>query len=118
MLLRLETFRGAIQARVSGGDRRKRAHPLDGSARLFGSLLLGDIALVAGRACVLKEKLEAFDWGDPAERGRYWDELLLLELDSFDLCAKVLTSEVRVYEFDDMGDVDKLKRELKVRVEF
>lgn len=67
---------------------------------------------------LLERKLMALDWDDPAERARYWDELMLPDLGSFDLRAKVLASDGEVYEFDDMGDIEKLKRETGLHVEF
>jgi len=64
----------------------------------------------------IKEKLDAIDWEDQAQRDQYWDELIIDSLDFLQLKAQILEQNSEVYEFDNINDIHKLEMEMNVKI--
>lgn len=64
----------------------------------------------------IKEKLDAIDWDNLAQRNQYWDELILDSLELLGLKAQIIENNSEVYEFDNINDIHKLEREMNVKV--
>lgn len=66
----------------------------------------------------IKQKLSLVDWRNDKERQQYWDELHIHDYESFELRAKILENNNEIYEFDDMSDIEKLRKTDSVTIEW
>lgn len=69
-----------------------------------------------GKLQIIKSKLQMINWENEEDRQRYWDELLLPNINEYDIYAKILEDDSEIYEFDDLSDIKEfeIKEDKKV----
>ena len=66
----------------------------------------------------IKKKLRAIEWNDERQRKQYWDEVHIHDYETFELHAKILDSNDEVFEFDDMDDINQLRKKFNLSVDW
>lgn len=66
----------------------------------------------------IKSKLSQIDWSNNNFKKKYWDEILLNELNNICVYAKILDNNDEIYEIDDMDDLNSLKAAMKIKISY